>query len=203
MTIAVSVIAAYLIGSIPFSFIFSRLRRGVDPRHHGTKNVGATNTLIIAGKLAALLAVLGDIAKGIAAIMIARYLGLNDWGMALTALTVIVGHDFPLFLGFKGGKGVATTAGVLFGLDWIFGGLITLLWVLCMLLVRYFIPGSVLAFLLVPLVMWLGSWRSPFIIFALANAVLAIFVHRKDLERFFSGKEATIQEAVAKYLKKS
>jgi acyl phosphate:glycerol-3-phosphate acyltransferase len=202
MTAVVSVIAAYLIGSLPFSYIFSRLRRGVDPRRHGTGNVGATNTLLVAGKLAALLALAGDIAKGVGAIVLARYLGLDDRGIALTAFAVVVGHDFPLFLGFKGGKGVATTAGVLFGLDWIFGGLIVLLWVLCMTLVRYFIPGSVLTFVLVPLVMWLGSWRWPYIIFGVANAALAIYAHRRDLARFFAGQETPIQEALAKYFKK-
>ena len=202
MTLAVSLLACYLIGSIPFSFIFSKLRRGVDPRQAGTGNVGASNTLLVAGKLAGLLAVVGDTAKGVGAIMLARHLGLNDWGLALSALAVVLGHDFSLFLGFKGGKGVATTGGVLIALDPFFVVIIILLWVLSMLMLQRFIPGTLLTFISIPLVMWLGSWHFAFILWGAVNALLALYAHRLDLERFLAGHELTIQESLAKTFKK-
>jgi len=202
MTLAVSLLACYLIGSVPFSYIFSKMRRGVDPRQAGTGNVGASNTLLVAGKVAAVLAVIGDTAKGVCAILLARYLHLNDWGLVLSALAVVLGHDFSLFLGFKGGKGVATTGGVLIALDPLFGGIIILLWILCMLMLRRFIPGTLLTFILVPLVMWMGSMRTPFILWGIVNAALALYVHRQDLERFLAGNELTIQESLAKALNK-
>lgn len=96
------VLASYLIGSIPFSYIFSKLRRGVDPRNVGTGNIGATNTLVVAGKTAGALALAGDIGKGAAAIFLARYFGLSDWGIAFSGLAAVVGHDFSVFLGFRG-----------------------------------------------------------------------------------------------------
>lgn len=202
MTLAVSLLACYLIGSLPFSFIFAKLRRGVDPRQAGTGNVGASNTLIVAGKLAAILALIGDTAKGVGAIMLARHLGLNDWGIALSALAVVLGHDFSVFLGFKGGKGVATTGGVLIALDPLFTAIITLLWILCILMLQRFIPGSLLTFISIPLVMWLGSWHVSFIIWGVVNAGLAMYAHRMDLERFLAGKELTIQESLVKTFKK-
>jgi glycerol-3-phosphate acyltransferase PlsY len=202
MTLAASLIACYLLGSIPFSYIFSKLRRGVDPRRAGTGNVGASNAFIVAGKTAAFLAVIGDTAKGAGAVLIARYFCLNDWGIVLSALAVVLGHDFSLFLGFRGGKGVATTGGIMFALDPVLGALVLLLWIFCMLVMRYFIPGSLLAFMLIPLMMWLGSKPYQYIIFGIANAALALYVHRKDIERFFTGNELTIQESLAKAFKK-
>ncbi|MFA5113497.1 MAG: glycerol-3-phosphate 1-O-acyltransferase PlsY [Candidatus Margulisiibacteriota bacterium] len=202
MTLAASLLACYLIGSIPFSYIFSRLRRGVDPRQAGTGNVGASNALIVAGKLAAVLAVIGDTAKGILAVVIARWLGLNDWGIVFSSLAVVLGHDFPVFLGFRGGKGVATTGGILIGLDPFFAGIIILLWVFCMLILQRFIPGSLLTFLLLPLIMWMGFWRFPYIVWAIVNAVLVFYVHRQDIKRFLAGNELTIQESLAKTFNK-
>ncbi|MCU0640668.1 MAG: glycerol-3-phosphate 1-O-acyltransferase PlsY [Candidatus Margulisbacteria bacterium] len=202
MTLAAALIACYLLGSVPFSYIFAKLRRGVDPRRAGTGNVGASNALIVGGKMAALLAVIGDTGKGILAIMLARSLHLNEWGLVLCALVVVLGHDFSLFLGFKGGKGVATTGGVIFALNPFFGVIVTLLWLLCMLMLRRFIPGTLLTFTLVPLVMWLGSMRTPFILWGIVNAALAFYAHRQDLERFLAGNELTIAESLEKIRKK-
>ncbi len=201
MTVALVVLASYLIGSIPFSYLFSRLR-GVDPRKAGTGNVGASNALAVAGKRVGALALAGDIGKGIAAILLARYFGLSDWGIAFSGLAVVIGHDFSAFLGFKGGKGVATTGGVLIALDPIFAALALLLWILCMVILRYFIPSTILVLSFVPVMMWMGSWRLAYVVFGILAAVLAIYVHRADLQRFFSGNELTIRESIAKYSKK-
>ena len=196
------IIAAYLIGSIPFSHIFPRLLKGHDVRQQGTGNVGASNALIVAGKWAGLLALAGDIAKGIAVIVLARCFGLADWAIAAVALAAVLGHDFPIFLGFKGGKGVAVTGGVLMALDPIFGTLVLLFWIFVMLIFRYFIPSTVLVLCLVPVLMWMGSWRVEYIIFGVINAGLGIYAHRANLRLFFTGKELTISETLAKHFKK-
>lgn len=201
MTLVLSIAASYLIGSIPFSYIFSRIK-GADPRKVGTGNVGATNALVTAGKTAGALALAGDIGKGVAAIFLARYFGLSDWGIAFSGLAAVVGHDFSVFLGFRGGKGVATTGGVLMALDPIFGTLALLLWILCMVVFRYFVPSTILVLCFAPVMMWMASWRAAYITFGILSALLAIYVHRADLQRFFSGNELTIQESMAKYSKK-
>ncbi|MDD4178905.1 MAG: glycerol-3-phosphate 1-O-acyltransferase PlsY [Candidatus Margulisbacteria bacterium] len=201
MTLVLVVLVSYLLGSIPFSFLASKLK-GKDPRTAGTGNVGASNTLIVAGKRAGVIALLGDVGKAYLAIYLAQRFALPSWGIALAALAVVVGHDFPIFLKFKGGKGVATTGGILIALDPLFTVLIVLFWTLSMVLIRYFIPATCLTMIIIPIMMWMGSWRLEYIAFGLANALLSLYAHRADLQRFFAGKELTIQESMAKHLKK-
>jgi acyl phosphate:glycerol-3-phosphate acyltransferase len=196
------IIVSYLIGSIPFSHIFPRLIKGHDVREKGTKNVGASNALIVAGKRAGLLALLGDTGKGIAAVLLARYFGLPVWAIATCALAAVIGHDFSLFLKFKGGKGVATFGGTLIALDPVFTVLVVLLWIFAMLVLRYFIPSTVLIICFVPVLMWMGSWRTEYIIFGILNAALGTYAHRVNLMAFFAGNELTIQESMTKHLKK-
>ena len=150
------IVVSYLIGSIPFSHIFPRLIKGRDVREKGTKNVGASNALIVAGKRAGLLALLGDTGKGIVVVLLARYFGLPTSVIAACALAAVIGHDFSLFLGFKGGKGVAVFGGTLIALDPIFTVLVVLLWIFTMLVLRYFIPSTVLVICFVPVMMWMG-----------------------------------------------
>lgn len=195
------VLLSYLIGSIPFSYLFSRFK-GHDVREKGTKNVGATNALVVAGPIAGALSLAGDISKGILPVLLCRYFSLPDWGTALSALAAIAGHDFSLFLGFRGGKGIATTGGVLLALDPIFTFLVILLWGLTMLVIRYFIPSTILVLGFLPIMMWMGSWRTEYVLFGVGAFLLALYVHRHDLQRFFSGNELTIQESIAKYRKK-
>ncbi|MDD5593467.1 MAG: glycerol-3-phosphate 1-O-acyltransferase PlsY [Candidatus Margulisbacteria bacterium] len=197
------ILASYFIGSIPFSHIFPWLLKGHDVREKGTKNVGASNALVVAGKRAGLMALIGDIGKGIAVILLARYFGLPAWAIALTGLAAVVGHDFSIFLGFKGGKGVATAGGVLMALDPIFGTLTLLLWIFTMIVLRYFIPSTVLVLCFVPVFMWLGSWPKEYILyFGVLNAMLAVYAHRANLQLFFAGQELTISESLAKHFKK-
>src|SRR5436190_1148765 len=109
----VVLLSAYLLGSIPFGIIFSKMVHGPDPRSAGSRNIGATNILRVVGKGAAAATLAGDIAKGFMAVKGAQYLGLPpDW-VLMTGITVVLGHLFPVFLKFRGGKGVATSFGVL------------------------------------------------------------------------------------------
>lgn len=197
------ILGSYLLGSIPFSHLFPKIIKGHDVREKGTKNVGATNALVVGGKRAGLLALVGDIAKGIAAISLARYYFLPDWGVALSGFAAVVGHDFSIFLRFKGGKGVATAGGIFIALDPIFAILIVLIWIFAMAVIRYFIPATVLALCFAPALMWMASWRMEYIVFGVLNAGLAIYAHRVNLQLFFAGQEPTISGSLSKYLKKS
>ncbi|MBI5078769.1 glycerol-3-phosphate acyltransferase [Candidatus Saganbacteria bacterium] len=194
-------LGSYLIGSIPFSYLFPKLK-GHDPRGGGTGNVGATNSLIVAGPLAGVLALIGDIAKGFLAVQLARYFNFSDAGIALCGLAVILGHDFSVFLRFSGGKGVAATTGVMLALNPFFTLILILLWALCLIIFRRFIPSTVAVLCFMPLLMWLTSWRAEFIAFGAAAALLSVYTHRLDLQRFLRGEELTIQQSFAKYLKK-
>src|SRR3989339_918297 len=191
---------AYLLGSLPFSHFFPSKIKGKDVREEGSGNVGATNVLVVAGPWPALLSLFGDIAKGYLAIVGARLIGLTDWGIALAGLASIVGHDFSVFLRFRGGKGVATTGGILLALDPFLTLVVVLFWLFSFLVVRYFIPATVLIICLLPVLLWLGSWGIEYITFAAVGAVLAVYVHRFDLQWYFSGKDTTIGEALRKFL---
>src|SRR5262245_22495469 len=117
MATAVFILIAYLIGSLPFAVIVSRALGLPDPRSYGSGNPGTTNVLRTGRKLAALLTLAGDGGKGWLAMFLATRFGVEGFGIAGCALAVCLGHLYPVFLGFKGGKGVATAAGVLFALD--------------------------------------------------------------------------------------
>ncbi len=202
MNLIFILLICYLIGSIPFSYLSSKAR-GKDPRKGGTGNVGASNVVVVAGARAGALALIGDILKGVAAIAIARYYSLSDFGIALAGLAAIAGHDFSIFLGFQGGKGIATTGGVLIGLQPLFAILVLMLWILIMIIFRFFIPSTILVLFLIPLIMWMGSFRVEYIWFAVGALMLALYTHRKDIERFLAGEELSISNSLAKYLKKA
>ena len=136
----IAAVVAYLIGSLSFAVIVSRAHGLPDPHSYGSGNPGATNVLRSGSKKAAILTLLGDTLKGVAAVLLAKVFaaqfGITAVGIALVAITVFLGHLFPLFFGFKGGKGVATAAGVLWALDWRVGLGLTLIWALVFALTR-------------------------------------------------------------------
>ncbi|MFA4844345.1 MAG: glycerol-3-phosphate 1-O-acyltransferase PlsY [Candidatus Margulisiibacteriota bacterium] len=195
------ILSAYLIGSIPFSHIFPKLK-GKDVKTAGTKNVGATNALVVAGPLMGALALAGDIAKGYLAIFLAQHYHLAPWAVLLAGFAAVAGHDFSLFLRFKGGKGVATTGGTFLAIDPVFGLLMILIWALCLAVFRYFIPSTMVALAFAPVLMWMGSMSWSYILYGVALFFLAAYAHRGDLKRFAAGQELTIAESMAKYLKK-
>ena len=196
------IVISYLIGSVPFSRIFPSLMKNRDVQREGTGNVGASNALIVAGKRAGLLALLGDTGKGIVVVLLARAFGLPPWAIAACALAAVVGHDFSIFLRFHGGKGVATFGGTLIALDPVLTVLVVLFWIFVMLVTRYFIPSTVLVLCFVPVMMWMGSWRPEYILYGVLNAALGVYSHRKNLATFFAGQELTISETLAKHFKK-
>jgi acyl phosphate:glycerol-3-phosphate acyltransferase len=193
------VAGAYILGSIPWSYLIVRLIKGMDVRRVGSGNVGATNVLRTAGKSAGLAALALDAAKGVAAVWIAVRLGLQPAWVGAAAVAVVLGHVFPVFLGFRGGKGVATAAGALGTLaPW---ALLAAVVVFAAVVVasRYVSLGSICAVLVFPLALWLanrGGWPAvtpnAIVVAAAAVAALIVIKHQSNLRRLLAGTERRI-----------
>lgn len=196
------VIVAYLIGSIPFGYLLVRVMSGGDVRETGSGGTGATNVSRRAGKLAGILTLVLDALKGAFAVLLARVmLGNVDvnakWWIAAAAIAVIVGHIFPVWLKFRGGKGVATGAGVFFMLAPFALLCAGVVFLLVVLITRYVSLGSLTAVILIPFFLWLQKFliqpaadiRAP-LVAAVAGALLIIFAHRANIARLISGTES-------------
>ena len=193
------VIVAYLIGSIPFGYLIVRGKIGADIRKTGSGGTGATNVSRRAGKVAGVLTLVLDALKGAAAVLIAQTLSGNGWVVTAAGVAVIVGHIFPVWLGFRGGKGVATGAGVflmLMPVALLCAGVIFLAIVLS---TRYVSLGSMIAAATIPLFVWLQTVfvapltdLRPLLTAAIAGALLIIFAHRGNIERLARGTESQI-----------
>lgn len=198
---AVAVVAgAYLLGSISFSYLIVRLLRGEDVRAVGSGNAGATNVMRAAGRKPAVAALVLDLAKGVAAVAAARSLGAPPVVLGGAAAAVVLGHVFPVFLGFRGGKGVATSAGALGALD---PGAMALAMVLFLGVVawkRYVSLGSMTAAAAFPVLVWLLSRRAggtgePWLVLGSALITALVLVkHRANLERLRAGTEPRLGE---------
>jgi acyl phosphate:glycerol-3-phosphate acyltransferase len=186
MQTALTVLAAYCLGSISFAIVVSRLMRLPDPRTYGSKNPGATNVLRTGKTLAAVLTLAGDAGKGWLAVWLASLVGAE---VALAGVAVFLGHLFPVFYRFKGGKGVATAAGVLFGFDpWLgLGTLVT--WLVIAAFFRYSSLASLVAALFAPFYAWWLFGLAPVFPAAAAIALLVIWRHRQNIARLLAGTE--------------
>lgn len=188
----IALLSAYLLGSIPFGIIFAKMVHGTDPRSAGSRNVGFTNVLRVVGKGAAAATLVGDMAKGFLAVKGAQYLKLSaDW-IFMVGITAVLGHFFPIFLKFRGGKGVATGFGVL-GAIQPQGMLLTgILWAGTVWISRFVSLGSMVAFGLLPLTMgYLQPSRSASL-FSISLAVLIIIRHKDNIIRLWKGTEHRI-----------
>jgi glycerol-3-phosphate acyltransferase PlsY len=191
------VIAAYLIGSISFAVVVSKMLGLDDPRSYGSKNPGATNVLRSGSKKAAILTLLGDALKGVVAVLLVKCIGpsygVTENGVALVAIAVFIGHLWPVFFRFIGGKGVATALGVLLALNlWL--GLATLItWLVIAYAFRYSSLAALVASVFAPFycALMLGT-ASPIVLAVTAMSVLLIMRHRKNIANLLSGKESRI-----------
>jgi len=194
-------VLAYTIGSIPFGYLIVKAKAGADIRKTGSGGTGATNVSRRAGKSAGLLTLLLDAAKGAVAVVLARMLlapdGRLNWSFALSVLAVIIGHIFPLWLGFRGGKGVATAVGAFLVLEPLAVALCGVLFLAIVLLTRYISLASMLAALALPMFIWaqIKFKRSPdseslLLFSSAAAALLILFAHRSNIERLLRGKES-------------
>lgn len=201
--IAIGLIA-YLIGSVNFSVIISKKMAGFDIRQKGSGNAGTTNMLRSVGKRAALLTLICDILKGVVSILIAILLGVivKNLDKALlvqiAALLVVIGHTFPIFFGFKGGKGVATSLGVLLMVNWQIGLICLVFAIVLMIITKMVSVGSLGAAILYPILVlfihtnFTVSEGSGYFIFSLLLAVFVVFNHRSNIKRLIEGKENKI-----------
>ncbi len=194
--VLLAVLAAYLLGSVPFAVVCSRLFGLADPRSYGSKNPGATNVLRSGNKAAAALTLLGDMAKGWLAVFLAQTFGpkfgFSDGLVGAVALAVFFGHLFPVFLRFKGGKGVATAAGVLLALDPLLG-LVTLgIWLAIAFVLRYSSLAALVAAAAAPVVAFF-LWGSGALLLVVGVIACALIVkHWANLQRLMAGTEPKI-----------
>lgn len=192
LVVPAAVVAAYLLGSIPFAMISSRIFGLADPRSYGSGNPGATNVLRSGHKKAALLTLLGDGAKGWLAVYLAQRFDLSNAAVGMVALAVFLGHLYPVFLRFKGGKGVATAAGVLLALDWRLGLGTLALWLLAALGSRYSSLGALVAAAGAPLLAAM-LWGANAVTIAVAIMSMALVgKHWGNLQRLMAGTEPKI-----------
>lgn len=196
--IIVSIIA-YFIGSISFSVIFSRKFAGFDVREKGSKNAGATNVLRTVGKKVAALTLLCDVLKGVVAVVIAIIIGKIWDDVDVTILKylagffAILGHTFPIFFEFRGGKGVATSLGVLLLLNWKIGLICLVFAIVLIILTKMVSVGSILAAVLYPiLTIFIDEFDLGVVIISILIALLVIFNHRENIKRIKSGTENKI-----------
>lgn len=192
MQTALAVIAAYLLGSVPFAMIAAKLFGLADPRSYGSGNPGATNVLRSGNKKAALFTLIGDALKGWVAVFAAGQYGLADGVIGLVALAVFLGHLYPVFLKFKGGKGVATAAGVLLALDPLLGLAVLGTWLLVAVFSRYSSLAAVLAAALAPVYAALlhGAAHPSIVVGIIAMALIG--KHWQNIQRLLAGQESKI-----------
>ena len=183
---------AYLIGSIPFGYLIVRTKGGGDVRQIGSGGTGATNVSRRAGKAAGVLTLLLDAMKGAAAVLIAQSVSGSVWIKAAAAIAVIVGHIFPVWLGFRGGKGVATGVGIFLVLAPIALLCAGVIFIAIVVTTRYVSLGSIVAAVLIPVFVWFQSGLQPVLTAAIIGAVLIVFAHRGNIKRLVSRTESQI-----------
>jgi len=188
--------AAYLLGSISFAVVVSRLFALPDPHEYGSGNPGATNVLRTGNKAAALLTLVGDALKGFVAVFAAQRLGpligANEWCVPAAALAVFVGHVFPVFHRFAGGKGVATAAGIVFALYWPLGAVLAAVWLILAFGFRISSLAGLVAAILLPFGMFYVFGTTPIAWVSVPIALLLFWRHRSNIAQLLSGGERRI-----------
>jgi glycerol-3-phosphate acyltransferase PlsY len=183
---------AYLIGSVSSAIVVTRLMGLEDPRRVGSRNPGATNVLRYGGKLAAALTLLGDVLKGVIPVLVARALSPDAAVLAATAFAAFLGHLFPLYHGFKGGKGVATALGVWAALNPWVGLSLVGTWIGTALVFRYSSLAALVAALAAPLYVWWLMPQPPYVIAMLVMSAILIYRHRGNIRNLLAGRETRI-----------
>ncbi len=190
------VAAAYLVGSLSFAIIVSKFYGMDDPRSYGSGNPGATNVLRSGKKKAAALTLLGDALKGLVAVGIARLLqdslGLGDGAIAAVAVAALVGHMWPVFFGFKGGKGVATALGVLLGLSWPVALVCAAVWLVMAFGFKVSSLAALVATVISPLAAWAFGLPASWIGAIVLIAALVLYRHKSNIQKLLKGEESKI-----------
>ena len=190
------VFGAYLLGSIPFGLLISRLFKGVDIRQVGSGNIGATNVLRMVGRVPGAITLFLDGAKGFLPVIAMRWVGGSEAWVTGAGLAALLGHLYPVFLGFKGGKGVATGFGALLGampMVAIFG---VGIWVGVALVWRYASLAAMVAASCIPFLVWLFDGRTPYFLFSGILAFFIIYRHQENIRRLLAGIESRIGQKI-------
>ncbi len=188
------IVSAYLIGSIPFGYLFARLFKKIDIREFGSHNIGATNVLRVVGPFPGFLTLLFDIGKGGIVVLLAKkYFPSSDFLPIITGVSAICGHNFSMFLKGKGGKGVATGFGVLVALAPFVSLLTFLVWLFVVLISRYISLASLIGALTFPLFLWLKKAEPSLIILGILVFILVVIRHKENIKRLIKGDESKIE----------
>lgn len=194
MTEPVLIVVAYLLGSISSAIIVCRLMGLPDPRSQGSNNPGATNVLRIGGKKAAAITLLGDTLKGFVPVAACHLLEQRETTLALVGLAAFLGHLYPVFFRFQGGKGVATALGVQFGLSWMFGGAVALTWLLIAKVGNISSLAALISMALAPLYIWLLWPSAELVVMQIVVTSLLIWRHRSNIRKLLQGTEGKIRD---------
>lgn len=186
-----AIIIAYLFGSISSAIIVCKLMRLPDPRTEGSRNPGATNVLRIGGKKAAIITLFGDVLKGSIPVIAAEMYGFNTMDLSFITFAAFLGHLYPIFFRFEGGKGVATAFGVLVALSWQLGLALLATWLVMAIIFRYSSLASMTASLIAPLYAWYLT-NFDYTILCVAITTLLIIRHRSNIQNLLAGKESKI-----------
>ncbi len=188
----ISVIIAYLLGSIQTAVILSKLFGFPDPRTQGSRNAGATNVLRTAGKNQALMTLIGDVLKGMLAVLIAKFLHAQPFFLALSALAAVAGHIFPCFFQFRGGKGVATAIGAILILSPVIAIILSIIWLVVVFMTSYVSLASLITCAAAPLLILIFSHTAYFLPI-LIMAGLIIWKHKDNIQRLRKGVEHKVK----------
>jgi glycerol-3-phosphate acyltransferase PlsY len=194
MMIVIYLLFSYLIGAISFGIVISHIFSLPDPRTIGSKNPGATNVLRTGKKLAALLTLLGDALKGSLTVGLAQYFELSPLMVGLIAIATLVGHVFPIYYGFKGGRGVATAAGILFMFSWIMGLIVLAIWLGVFFIWRYSSLAAIIAASLSPVIGFFYKIDFYELIATSIIALILILRHVENIKRLIDGTESGFKD---------
>ncbi len=186
------VVVAYLLGSVSSAILVCRLMGLPDPRSQGSNNPGATNVLRIGGRKAAAITLFGDMLKGFLPVLAANLSGVGSATLAAVAMAAFLGHLYPLFFRFQGGKGVATALGVLFGLSWTVGGAVAAIWLFMAYGVRISSLSALVSMALAPLIVWWVLGSSPLVVMSVVMTLLLFWRHRSNIRKLIAGEEGRI-----------
>jgi len=186
-----AVLIAYLFGSISSAIVICKLMGLPDPRNEGSGNPGATNVLRIGGKKAAIITLFGDVIKGVIPVLAAKWYGLDTFGLSLVAFAAFLGHLYPVFFRFEGGKGVATAFGCLIALNWQVGLMLSGTWLVIAILFRYSSLAALTTSILAPIYMWYFT-NTNYAVMTCVMSLLLIYRHRKNIRNLVTGKESKI-----------
>lgn len=195
-------VLGHVCGSVPSGLWLVQAFHGIDIRNYGSKNIGTTNVFRTVGPKTAVLVLIADAFKGILAVGIMSYFFHNPLLDVVTALGALLGHNYSIFLGFKGGKGVATALGLLIFMMPKVAVASLGIWLVCVLLTRYVSLGSIMAAIFTPPLAWYLGYPSAYVIFSLVAAFFVVLRHKENIHRLLTGTESKIKPGNAKDLQK-